>query len=58
MYSCDLMSVVFFHSKTPLNILVFVLADYLKDPAVQQATGETDPIGVMKKLREMKNSFK
>lgn len=58
MYSCDLMSVASFYSKTPLDILVLTLADYLKDPAVQQATGETDPVGVMKKLREMKNSFK
>lgn len=58
MYSCDLMSVVFSHSGTPLDILAFILADYLKDPAVQRATGETDPVGVMKKLREMKNSFK
>ncbi len=27
----------------------------LSDPAIQKATGETDPVGVMAKLREMKN---
>jgi hydroxyacylglutathione hydrolase len=27
------------------------------DPAVQKATGETDPVSVMAKLREMKNSM-
>jgi len=30
----------------------------LQDPVIQKATGETDPVQVMKKLREMKNSFK
>lgn len=34
------------------------LTDDIQDPAVQKATGETDPIGVIKKLREMKNNFK
>ncbi|KAI5852693.1 beta-lactamase-like protein [Morchella snyderi] len=34
---------------------VFMRVD---DPAVQQATGEIEPVAVMKKLREMKNSFK
>jgi len=27
------------------------------DPAVQKATGETDPVQVMAKLREMKNNM-
>ncbi|KAK6533456.1 Cytoplasmic glyoxalase II [Orbilia ellipsospora] len=30
----------------------------VEEPEVQQATGETDPIKVMQKLRDMKNSFK
>ncbi|CAM1508402.1 Fc.00g052500.m01.CDS01 [Cosmosporella sp. VM-42] len=30
----------------------------LEDPEIQKATGETEPIGVMAKLREMKNNFK
>ncbi|KAL1876816.1 hypothetical protein VTK73DRAFT_9193 [Phialemonium thermophilum] len=29
-----------------------------QDPQIQQATGETDPVAIMRKLREMKNSFK
>ncbi|KAK2590552.1 Cytoplasmic glyoxalase II [Conoideocrella luteorostrata] len=29
-----------------------------KDPGVQKATGATDPVDVMAKLREMKNNFK
>ncbi|KAL2023922.1 hypothetical protein VTK56DRAFT_699 [Thermocarpiscus australiensis] len=29
-----------------------------QDPAIQKATGETDPVAIMTKLREMKNSFK
>jgi len=29
-----------------------------QDPKIQQATGETDPIAIMTKLREMKNNFK
>ncbi|KAK0735469.1 beta-lactamase-like protein [Apiosordaria backusii] len=29
-----------------------------QDPAIQKATGETDPIKIMTKLREMKNNFK
>ncbi|CUS14019.1 unnamed protein product, partial [Tuber aestivum] len=29
-----------------------------QDPVIQEKTGETDPVGVMKKLREMKNNFK
>jgi hydroxyacylglutathione hydrolase len=28
------------------------------DATIQQATGETDPVKVMAKLREMKNNFK
>jgi hydroxyacylglutathione hydrolase len=28
------------------------------DPEIQKATGQTDPIEVMTKLREMKNNFK
>ena len=28
----------------------------LDDPAVQKATGKTDPIEVMQQLREMKNA--
>ncbi|KAI1636418.1 Las1-domain-containing protein [Biscogniauxia mediterranea] len=30
----------------------------VEDPAIQKATGETDPVGVMAKLRAMKNNFK
>ncbi|TVY29375.1 putative hydroxyacylglutathione hydrolase [Lachnellula hyalina] len=30
----------------------------MDDPVIQKATGKTDPIEVMAKLREMKNSFK
>lgn len=30
----------------------------IQDPEIQQATGETDPIAIMTKLREMKNNFK
>ncbi|KAK0392401.1 hypothetical protein NLU13_1896 [Sarocladium strictum] len=33
---------------------VFMRVD---DPEIQKATGETDPVSVMAKLREMKNSF-
>jgi hydroxyacylglutathione hydrolase len=29
----------------------------LQDPVIQKATGETDPVEVMAKLREMKNNF-
>lgn len=29
-----------------------------QDPAIQKATGETDPVTIMTKLREMKNNFK
>lgn len=29
-----------------------------QDPEIQKATGETDPVAIMTKLREMKNSFK
>ena len=29
-----------------------------QDPEIQKATGKTDPVEVMAKLREMKNSFK
>ncbi|MCJ1418852.1 Cytoplasmic glyoxalase II [Xylographa parallela] len=29
----------------------------LDDPTVQKATGKTDPVNVMEKLREMKNSM-
>jgi len=29
-----------------------------QDPAIQKATGKTDPVEIMTKLREMKNSFK
>jgi len=28
------------------------------DPDIQKATGKTNPVDVMGKLREMKNSFK
>lgn len=34
---------------------VFML---LNDPKVQKATGQTEPVEVMRKLREMKNNFK
>lgn len=30
----------------------------VEDPVIQKATGETDPVSVMAKLREMKNNFK
>ncbi|KAI9768173.1 MAG: Cytoplasmic glyoxalase II [Geoglossum simile] len=30
----------------------------VEDPEIQKATGETDPVKVMAKLREMKNNFK
>lgn len=30
----------------------------VEDPEIQKATGETDPVNVMAKLREMKNNFK
>lgn len=30
----------------------------VEDPEIQKATGETDPVSVMAKLREMKNNFK
>ncbi|KAH0493861.1 hypothetical protein TgHK011_000507 [Trichoderma gracile] len=30
----------------------------VQDPEIQKATGETDPVSVMSKLREMKNNFK
>lgn len=33
-------------------------SDALQDPVIQKATGETEPVSVMAKLREMKNSFK
>ncbi|KAK4163532.1 beta-lactamase-like protein [Cladorrhinum sp. PSN259] len=29
-----------------------------QDPEIQKATGETDPVAIMNKLREMKNNFK
>lgn len=29
-----------------------------QDPEIQKATGETDPVAVMNKLRELKNNFK
>lgn len=37
------------------NHNVFMMVD---DPRIQQATGKTDPVDAMAKLREMKNSFK
>lgn len=30
----------------------------MDDPVIQKATGETDSVKVMGKLREMKNNFK
>lgn len=30
----------------------------VEDPEIQKATGETEPVSVMAKLREMKNNFK
>lgn len=33
---------------------VFMMLD---DPEIQKATGETDSVGVMAKLRELKNNF-
>lgn len=32
--------------------------DNNQDPEIQKATGKTDPVEVMAKLREMKNNFK
>jgi Hydroxyacylglutathione hydrolase C-terminus len=32
--------------------------DHQQDPEIQKATGKTDPVEVMAKLREMKNNFK
>jgi Hydroxyacylglutathione hydrolase C-terminus len=32
--------------------------DDQQDPEIQKATGKTDPVEVMAKLREMKNNFK
>lgn len=29
-----------------------------QDPMIQRVTGETDPVAIMAKLREMKNNFK
>lgn len=29
-----------------------------QDPEIQKATGSTDPVEIMTKLREMKNNFK
>jgi hydroxyacylglutathione hydrolase len=37
---------------------VFDYADRLQDPEIQKATGTTDPVEIMTKLREMKNNFK
>ncbi|KAF8545395.1 beta-lactamase-like protein [Trichophaea hybrida] len=37
------------------NHNVFMMVD---DPRIQQATGQTDPVEVMAKLRELKNNFK
>lgn len=34
-----------------------MIAHTEQDPAVQKATGETDPVEVMAKLREMKNNM-
>ncbi len=34
------------------------VADMRQDPEIQKATGKTDPVEVMAKLREMKNNFK
>jgi hydroxyacylglutathione hydrolase len=28
-----------------------------QDPVIQKATGKTDPVEIMTKLREMKNNF-
>lgn len=35
-----------------------ILIIYPQDPEIQKATGKTDPVEVMAKLREMKNNFK
>lgn len=29
-----------------------------QDPEIQKATGETGPVAIMSKMREMKNNFK
>lgn len=46
----DVMSIVDQRYTTQTNVK--------QDPLVQKATGKTDPVEVMSKLREMKNSFK
>lgn len=38
--------------------LVALAVNPRQDPEIQKATGETDPIAIMTKLREMKNNFK
>jgi len=30
----------------------------IQDPEIQKATGETEPVAIMTKLRELKNNFK
>jgi len=43
-------------SSTSFPLLGYKLI--FQDPEIQKATGETDPIKVMGKLREMKNNFR
>jgi hydroxyacylglutathione hydrolase len=32
--------------------------ELIQDPVIRKVTGETDPVAVLGKLREMKNNFK
>lgn len=43
---------------TPKRDACMLMISPLQDPLVQQVTGETEPVSVMAKLREMKNNFK
>jgi hypothetical protein len=42
----------------PQILCLELSADEIQDPEIQKATGKTDPVEVMAKLREMKNNFK
>jgi hypothetical protein len=46
-----------FHSEKP-SVKLVLTKKKKKDPEMKKVTGETDPVDVMNKLREMKNSFK
>jgi hydroxyacylglutathione hydrolase len=42
----------------PQSIAYEHIAYELQNPDIQKATGKTNPVDVMGKLREMKNSYK